>query len=36
MTATVTKNDLCVCGQDLDGGKREHCPRCGCEVRRAA
>lgn len=27
---------VCGCGQDLDGCEREHCPRCGCHVARAA
>lgn len=28
--------EVCSCGQDLDGCEREHCPRCGCQVHRAA
>jgi hypothetical protein len=27
---------VCDCGQDLDCCVREHCPRCGCEIHRAA
>jgi len=27
---------VCGCGQDLDCCEREHCPRCGCQVNRAA
>lgn len=27
---------VCSCGQDLDCCEREHCPRCGCEIHRAA
>ncbi len=33
---TWTTTQVCSCGQDLDGIEREHCPRCGCEVARAA
>jgi len=35
-TATVTRNRACECGQDLDGCERDHCPRCGCQLRSAA
>jgi hypothetical protein len=28
--------EVCGCGQDLDSCEREHCPRCGCQVHRAA
>jgi hypothetical protein len=31
-----TAPDVCDCGQDLDCCEREHCPRCGCEIHRAA
>lgn len=36
-TITVYRIDAatCSCGQDLDGCTREHCPRCGREVRHA-
>jgi hypothetical protein len=27
---------MCSCGQDLDCCERAHCPRCGCEIHRAA
>jgi hypothetical protein len=26
-------HQLCACGQDLDMTSREHCPRCGVQVR---
>jgi hypothetical protein len=26
--------DVCGCGQDLDTCKRQHCPRCGCQIHR--
>jgi hypothetical protein len=32
---TATARD-CSCGQDLDDIQREHCPRCGCQLSRAA
>jgi hypothetical protein len=28
--------EVCGCGQDLDCCERAHCPRCGCEIHRAA
>jgi hypothetical protein len=28
--------DVCGCGQDLEDCERAHCPRCGCEIHRAA
>ena len=31
-----TVTPVCSCGQDLDCCEREHCPRCGCEIHRAA
>jgi hypothetical protein len=33
---SVTVPAMCGCGQDLDCCEREHCPRCGCEIRHAA
>lgn len=37
-TSTITRTAAhdCSCGQDLDGIQRAHCPRCGCQVARAA
>jgi len=32
----VQRPEVCGCGQDLDCCEREHCPRCGCQVHRAA
>jgi hypothetical protein len=32
----ATGSAVCGCGQDLDCCAREHCPRCGCEIHRAA
>jgi hypothetical protein len=32
----ATATDVCGCGQDLDCCARQHCPRCGCEIHRAA
>jgi hypothetical protein len=29
----VEQSIVCVCGQDLDGCWRSHCPRCGISVR---
>ena len=26
----------CDCGQELDCCERQHCPRCGCQIHRAA
>lgn len=31
--ATGSCPTVCRCGQDLDCCTREHCPRCGCELR---
>lgn len=36
MGVTATRHEICVCGQYLDHAEREHCPRCGCQLRRAA
>jgi hypothetical protein len=33
---TAAGPEVCGCGQDLDCCEREHCPRCGCQVHRAA
>lgn len=33
---TSSAPSVCSCGQDLDCCAREHCPRCGCEIHRAA
>lgn len=33
---TFQASDVCGCGQDLDCCEREHCPRCGCQIHRAA
>jgi hypothetical protein len=33
---TAVHPEVCSCGQDLDCCEREHCPRCGCLVHRAA
>jgi hypothetical protein len=35
-TGAVRRPAVCGCGQDLDCCEREHCPRCGCQVHRAA
>lgn len=35
-TAGGVRHHVCGCGQDLDCCEREHCPRCGCQVNRAA
>jgi hypothetical protein len=35
-TAAAGRPEVCGCGQDLDCCEREHCPRCGCQVHRAA
>jgi len=36
LSPAVSTADVCGCGQDLDCCRREHCPRCGCEIHRAA
>lgn len=33
---TTAKPRVCDCGQELDGCSREHCPRCGVQLGRAA
>lgn len=36
VVASTTTPQVCDCGQDLDGVRRSHCPRCGCQLDRAA